>query len=91
MKKRIGLALAVSALMTLWAGAAGATPKGPPDGAAGPPSGGCPAGAGWKLVTPTPGHLSAEWDLNGDGLVCVYFLPVPDAGGITFMDNVVKA
>ena len=74
MKKGIGLALIAGAVTLSWAGVAGATPQGPPDRAAGPPAGGCPAGAGWKLVTPTAGHLSAEWDLNGDNLVCVYFM-----------------
>ena len=106
MKKRFGLVLAAGALMTaLWAGAASAIPVGPPEGAAGPPTGGCPTGAGamitgqrittgWGLVQPSgPEHLSAQYDFNGDGWVCRQGSLVPAFGGtivVTFMDNVVR-
>jgi hypothetical protein len=91
-KKRIGLALGAGALLaSLSAGGAWASPQGPPPGASGPPVGGCPTGAGWGLVQPTPGHLSAEYDFNGDGWVCRYWLPALDGSSIiTFMDNVVR-
>ena len=40
------------------------------------------------LVTPSgPEHLSAAYDFNRDGEVCARFVP---AGGIAFMDNVVR-
>jgi hypothetical protein len=105
-KKRFGIALAAGALLTaLWAGTASAVPEGPPEGAAGPPIGGCPTGAGakatgggfttgWGLVQPSgPEHLSAQYDFNGDGWVCRKASFVPAFGGdllIAFMDNVVR-
>lgn len=94
MKKRFGLVLAAGALTTtLWAGAASAIPVGPPEGAAGPPIGGCPSGAaGWQLVQPSgPEHLSAQYDFNADGWVCAGWLPAFDGQSLlTFMDNVVR-
>jgi hypothetical protein len=66
-------------------------PVGPPAGAEGPPTydseDNCPAGAEWREVTPSgPEHLSAAYDHNRDGKVCVRFTP----GAIVFMDNVVR-
>jgi hypothetical protein len=94
MKKRFGFALAASALMTtVWAGAAGAIPVGPPAGAAGPPAAGCPKGnAGWQLVQPSgPEHLSAQYDFNGDGWVCARWLPGLDGQSLlAFLDNAVR-
>ena len=63
-------------------------PYGPPSGASGPPVAGCPAAAGWELVTPSgPEHLSAAFDFNLDGFVCGRVLP---SSGFTLMDNVVR-
>ena len=67
-------------------------PVGPPGAAEGPSTydsdDNCPAGAEWREVTPSgPGHLSAAYDHNRDGEVCVRFTP---GGGIAFMDNVVR-
>lgn len=94
MKKRFGLTVAAGALMTmLWAGTASAIPVGPPEGAAGPPAGGCPTGAAeWQLVQPSgPGHLSAQYDFNGDGFVCGRWVPGLDGHSIlAFLDNVVR-
>jgi hypothetical protein len=95
MKKRLGLALIAGAIMTLLLfGVASAEqpPWGPPEGAAGPPVGGCKAAAQWRLVQPSgPDHLSAAYDFNRDGWVCVRFLPAFDGSSMfTFMDNVVR-
>ncbi len=94
MRKRLGVALIAGVLMTLlMPGVASAgPPNGPPAGAAGPPIGGCPTGAGWGLVQPSgPDHLSAAYDFNGDGSVCRFWLPAFDGSTlITFMDNVVR-
>jgi hypothetical protein len=66
-------------------------PVGPPPEAQGPPTydsdDNCPVTAGWMEVTPSgPGHLSAAYDHNRDGEVCVRLTP----GAIVFMDNVVR-
>lgn len=91
MARRFGVALFVGVLLALLSpGLASAErpPYGPPEGASGPPVGGCPAEAGWFLVTPSgPEHLSAAYDFNGDGQVCVRLLP---SSGIAFMDNAVR-
>ena len=97
MKKRVGVALAVAALAAfLSTGVASADPTGlrppygPPEGAAGPPVGGCPTSGGWILVTPSgPEHLSAAYDFNYDNHVCARFLP-NGSGAVAFMDNVVS-
>ena len=97
MKKRFGIALAGAVVgMLLLAVPASAEPSGlrppygPPEGAVGPPNGGCPKSAGWFLVTPSgPEHLSAAYDFNYDNRVCARFLP-NGSGAVTFMDNVVR-
>jgi hypothetical protein len=93
-KKTVGHALVAAALMTMLSAgmASAAPPYGPPDGASGPPVGRCPAAAQWRLVQPSgPDHLSAAYDFNRDGWVCVRWLPAFDGSSlITFMDNVVR-
>jgi hypothetical protein len=93
-KKRLGLVLIAGTLASaVMPGVASAEPVGirppfgPPEVAEGPPAGGCPTVAGWRLVTPSgPGHLSAAYDHNGDGQVCLLLVPA----GPMFMDNVVR-
>ena len=98
MKKLFGVVLiAGMVIVPLSPGVAFADPSsrppvGPPEVAAGPPTydseDNCPAEAGWREVTPSgPEHLSAAYDHNRDGEVCVRFVP---GGGIAFMDNVVR-
>ena len=106
MKKRLSLAFVAGALLSsLWVGSASAIPVGPPEGAAGPPIGTCPTGAGgkltgggyttgWSLVQPSgPEHLSAQYDFNGDGWVCGRVTFTPAFGGssfLAFLDNAVR-
>lgn len=52
---------------------------------AGPPVGGCPPGAWWRLIQPI--HNPNPADLNGDGWLCRLDLP---NGGFTGHDNVVR-
>ena len=96
-KRRLLVVLIAGVVMaTLSPGVAFADPSsrppvGPPEGAGGPPSydyeNTCPARAGWLEVTPSgPEHLSAAFDHNRDGEVCVRFVN----GGFVFMDNVVR-
>lgn len=94
MRKRFVASAGALLAMSMWTTAAWAEPTGvrppygPPPQAAGPNVAGCPPNAGWFLATPSGGgHLSAAYDHNGDFQVCVRFLP---AGGVTFMDNVVR-
>lgn len=97
MKKLFGVVLVAGmVVMPLSQGVAFADPSsrppvGPPEHASGTPTydsdDNCPAGAGWIEVTPSgPEHLSAAYDHNRDGEVCVRLLP---PGGIALMDNVV--
>jgi hypothetical protein len=58
-----------------------------PEGAEGPPAGGCPAGGWWELGTYTPGHGGEAIDYNGDGHLCR--LDTPD-GAFLLVDNVVR-
>lgn len=92
-KRLLGLALAVGALVTAMSPAvasAAGPPYGPPAHASGPPVGGCPNGAGWESVEPSgPEHLSAAYDFNGDGFVCGYVLPAFDGDTLfSLKDNV---
>lgn len=96
MKKLYGVVLTAGMLVVSLSGVAFAEPSsrppvGPPEVSEGPPTydseDNCPAEAGWMEVTPSgPEHLSAAYDHNRDGEVCVRFVP----GGIAFMDNVVR-
>ena len=96
MKRRFLVVLIAGVVMvTLSPGVAFADPSsrppvGPPEGAGGPPTYeyvNCPAGARWSEVEPSgPEHLSAAYDHNRDGEVCVRFV----TGGPVFMDNVVR-
>ena len=92
-KKSLGLALATGVLMALVTpgAASAAQPPWGDKGASGPPVGACP-NAKWRLVQPSgPEHLSAAYDFNGDGWVCVTFAPFSNPESlIVFMDNVVR-
>jgi len=92
-RKSFGLALATGVLMTLVAPgvASAAQPPWGPKGGSGPPVGGCP-NANWLLVQPSgPDHLSAAYDFNGDGWVCVTTAPFSNQNALfVFMDNVVR-
>jgi hypothetical protein len=97
--RRLGALAALTAALVvpLAAGRAHAEPStrppvGPPEVAHGPPTyssdDDCPDGSAWREVTPSdPGHLSAAYDHNRDGEVCVRITP---GGAIVFMDNVVR-
>jgi len=98
MKKRFGVVLMAGVVIaSLSPGVAFAHPSsrppvGPPQVAEGPPTydseENCPSAAGWEEEPPSgPEHLSAAFDHNRDGKVCVRLVP---AGGVTFMDNVVR-
>ncbi len=93
MRKSFGLALATGVLMTLVAPgvASAAQPPWGPKSGSGPPVGGCP-NANWFLVQPSgPDHLSAAYDFNGDGWVCVTTAPFSNQNALfVFMDNVVR-
>ena len=83
MKARVAVAIVLGTLVTAPGTAFGA----PPESAAGPPRGGCPAGGSWVLADPQPGHFAERYDFNGDTFVCGYFSA---GGGFAVMDNVVR-
>lgn len=77
MKQRLSLFLVAGALVAAMA---------PGVALAGPPVGGCPAGAQWQLVFPQ--HQPQPEDRNGDGWLCLArFFVGP---GLLPIDNVIR-
>jgi hypothetical protein len=77
MKRRLTHALAAGALVAAMV---------PGAASAGPPIGGCPTGAWWRLILPV--HQPQPADHNGDGWLCR--LDLGGGFGFTFFDNVVR-
>ena len=100
--RRILLALAVAALITVMAASTAAAAQGPPVQAQGPPVGGCPAS--YEPEGSDPGGLvpvevvlrgapleeaDPSLDPNGDGYTCLKLLHTGSGTRATWHDNVI--